>query len=50
MIGDFGYGPTGPYAHTSSVEAAHWGPPPLAAIAESYLSADGSPLFGILGG
>lgn len=49
VIGDFGFGPRGAFAHASAVRAAHWGTAPLASIEESYLAVDGAPLFGIRG-
>lgn len=46
-IGEYGFGPSGPIAHADAVRAAHYGTATLAAIGESYLSADGSPLFSL---
>jgi hypothetical protein len=47
VIGDFGYVLKGKLAHAAAVRAAYYGPASLAAIEASYLSPDGSPLFGI---
>ena len=47
VVGEFGFGPSGRLAHASAVRASHYGAASLADIEESYLSPDGTPLFGL---
>jgi hypothetical protein len=45
VLGEFGFGPHGRLAHASAVRASHYGTATVQSIAQSYLSADGAPLF-----